>query len=56
MTRERMWIMKHGLLLRGTLGALALFIPFAWGNGLLAIGFGGLQVGFGWVIGRWHGG
>lgn len=38
------------------LGVLALFIPFAWGNGLLAIGFGGLQVGFGWVIGRWHGG
>ncbi len=38
------------------LGGLALFIPLAWGNGLLAIGFGGLQVGFGWVIGRWHGG
>lgn len=38
------------------LGVLALFIPLAWGNGLLAVGFGGLQVGFGWVIGRWHGG
>jgi hypothetical protein len=38
------------------LGVLALFTPFAWGNWLLAVGFGGLQVGFGWVIGRWHGG
>jgi len=38
------------------LGVVALFVPFAWGNWLLAIGFGGLQVGFGWVIGRWHGG
>jgi hypothetical protein len=38
------------------LGAAALFVPFVWGNWLLAAGFGGLQIGFGWVIGRWHGG
>jgi hypothetical protein len=38
------------------LGLAALFVPFAWGNWLLAAGFGGLQIGFGWAIGRWHGG
>lgn len=38
------------------LGAVALFVPFTWGNWLLAAGFGGLQLGFGWAIGRWHGG
>jgi hypothetical protein len=38
------------------LGVAALFVPFAWANALLAAGFGGLQLGFGWAIGRWHGG
>jgi len=38
------------------LGVAALFVPLSWGNALLAAGFGGLQLGFGWVIGRWHGG
>lgn len=38
------------------LGTIALSVPFAWGNWLLALGFGGLQLGFGWAIGRWHGG
>ena len=38
------------------LGVVALFVPLSWGNWLLAAGFGGLQLGFGWVIGRWHGG
>lgn len=38
------------------LGMAALFVPLAWGNWLLAAGFGGLQLGFGWAIGRWHGG
>jgi hypothetical protein len=38
------------------LGVIALVLPLAWGNALLAVGFGGLQIGFGWAIGRWHGG
>ena len=38
------------------LGALALFVPPAWGNGLMALGFGGLHIGFGTVIARRHGG
>ncbi len=37
-------------------GVAALFVPLALGNWLLATGFGGLQLGFGFVIGRWHGG
>lgn len=37
-------------------GVVALFVPLAWGNALLGAGFGGLQLGFGWAIARWHGG
>jgi hypothetical protein len=38
------------------LGAAALFCPAAWGNPLLAAGFGGLHLGFGAVIVWRHGG
>jgi hypothetical protein len=38
------------------LGTAALFAPFAWGNGLLAAGFGGLHLGFGWIIAKHYGG
>ena len=38
------------------LGAVAFFVPLEWGNWLLGLGFGVLQVGFGAAIGRWHGG
>ena len=38
------------------LGAAALFSPPAWGNLYLAAGFGGLQIAFGLVIARRHGG
>ena len=38
------------------LGALALIAPAAWGNGFLALGFGGLHVAFGALIARRHGG
>ena len=38
------------------LGALALLAPAAWGDGFMAAGFGGLQVAFGLLIARQHGG
>lgn len=38
------------------LGALTLFAPIAWGNYLMAAGFGGLHIVFGTIIARRHGG
>jgi len=38
------------------LGAVALFSPPGWGNALMALGFGGLHIGFGWIIARRYGG
>jgi hypothetical protein len=38
------------------LGAAALLAPAAWGNALLAAGFGGLNLAFGLFIARRHGG
>ncbi|HKC62499.1 MAG TPA: hypothetical protein VKB86_02625 [Pyrinomonadaceae bacterium] len=38
------------------LGAAALFAPAAWGNYLMAAGFGGLHIIFGIIIARRHGG
>lgn len=38
------------------LGMVALIAPPAWGNPLLAAGFGGLHIGFGWWIARRYGG
>jgi hypothetical protein len=38
------------------LGVVALFAPPAWANALLAGGFGGLHLGFGWWIARRYGG
>jgi hypothetical protein len=38
------------------LGAIGLFAPAHWGNGLMAAGFGGLQIGFGLLIARRYGG
>ena len=38
------------------LGVAALATPPAWGNIWLGIGFGGLQIVFGWYIARRHGG
>lgn len=38
------------------LGALALAMPAGYGDLLMALGFGGLQIGFGWVIARRYGG
>jgi hypothetical protein len=37
-------------------GAATLFAPAAWGNWLMAAGFGGLQIVFGLVIARRYGG
>ncbi|MDQ3653143.1 MAG: hypothetical protein M3458_23255 [Acidobacteriota bacterium] len=39
-----------------TLGAIALFSPAAWGNALMAVGFGGLHAIFGVYIARKYGG
>ena len=38
------------------LGAVALFTPAGWGNLLMAIGFGGVHLGFGTWIARRYGG
>jgi hypothetical protein len=38
------------------LGALALAAPAAWGNALMAAGFGALHVAFGAYVARRHGG
>ena len=38
------------------LGAVALFGPAAWGDALMAAGFGGLHIVFGLIIARRHGG
>jgi hypothetical protein len=37
-------------------GALALATPITWGDAWMAVGFGGLHVGFGLLIARRHGG
>jgi len=38
------------------IGAVALFCPLSWGNGFLAVGFGGLHLVFGTIIARRYGG
>lgn len=38
------------------LGAAGLFVPAAWGNWLMAVGFGGLHIIFGAIIARKYGG
>ena len=38
------------------IGAIALPLPWTWANVMLAVGFGGLHLGFGTFIARRHGG
>lgn len=40
----------------GLLGGIAFLAPADWGNGFMALGFGGLHIGFGWLIARRYGG
>jgi hypothetical protein len=37
-------------------GTVALALPVGWANGIMAAGFGGLHVVFGFLIARKHGG
>jgi hypothetical protein len=46
-------LMGSGFML---LGALALATPIGWADAWLAVGFGGLHIGFGLLIARRHGG
>lgn len=39
-----------------TLGAITALAPPAWADALLALGFGGLHIVFGWIITRQYGG
>jgi len=39
-----------------TLGVMAFAAPAAWGHWLMAAGFGGLHIGFGYLIARHYGG
>ncbi len=38
------------------LGIVAFAAPASWGHWLMAAGFGGLHIGFGWIIARKYGG
>lgn len=38
------------------LGTVALLLPIGWGNGLMALGFGGMHIFFGFLIARRYGG
>src|SRR3989442_987707 len=38
------------------LGTVALFTPFRWWPGFMAVGFGGLNIAFGLIIARRYGG
>lgn len=37
-------------------GAVAALVPAVWTDGLMALGFGGLHIVFGWKIARYYGG
>ena len=38
------------------IGGFTLFLPESWGNGLMALSFGGLHIVFGLLIAKYHGG
>jgi hypothetical protein len=59
--RDRVrWLLDDGPALMGVsfmaLGVAAFASPAAWGDALMAAGFGALHIGFGIFIARRHGG